>query len=129
MMLGYQFVRSLYDLQFPMVGAVSATDARAQCDGQPGPCATVILFTLNLVQYETYCPPNFLQFSPDEQAVVRWTEPVLRTREGVEQRMIGNHLPGARLQLGTTWVEYSLPAHPSQSATTHIACSFTVSLS
>jgi hypothetical protein len=124
--VSHLLLRNLNMMQFPIVGKLLVSDNRTSCEGNPGPCQITIDFFLELVQFEIPCPGDILRFTSSEDAIVEWTEPVVRKVSGLPHPFSGSTTPGLDMELGALVVKYEADIDPSQNPATRVTCNFTV---
>jgi hypothetical protein len=122
--LTHKLMRNIHALRFPLFGNVRVTDSRKSCDDTPGPCRLDVEISLEVVQFERYCPQEILQFTPTSTAQVYWTTPRVQTHGRFP--LITPTDPGSEFEIGSTDVVYTLPADPSQTPGTIVTCAFVV---
>ena len=127
------FFLSLTTLSFPIKGHLRARDNRTECllptgSVVPGPCVSVVPFTLDVADFNPFCPDDIYRFSLERQTWITWTEPRLVSVSGVPVALTRSHAPGSLFNEGVTTVTYAAQGgqEASQPAATRLTCSFKV---
>ena len=110
-----------------MFGNVLVSDDREFCleTNTPGPCSTIISYSIELAQLNPSCPANIFRFS-QRPTTIDWIPPVLMSRDERSLILSSSHENTHIFELGTTEVAYIDSHNDLQTLETQIKCSFNV---
>jgi hypothetical protein len=134
--LSREFFLALSTTTFPLKGYIRAKDNRTRCilaEGilVMGPCATIVPFSLDVADFNPFCPDDNHRFSPNNELSISWIEPKLMSANGTAIALTRTHSPGDLFKEGETTVAYAAQDGQTlaQPVATRMMCSFKVRFS
>jgi hypothetical protein len=131
--LSRAFFLALTKISLPIKGYIRASDRRTECvlhsrSVVTGPCFKVAPFTLDVADFNPFCPDDIYRFALEDQISITWTEPRLVSVSGATVALVRSHAPGSDFREGTTTVSYAPQSNqdPSQPTVKGLTCVFKV---